>query len=205
MTDHTSDGTTPSGATPAGTVPDNPLIVADLAAWRDWLIENEADAGGVWLLLAKKGVTSPTSLGYQEALDEALCGGWIDGQRRRFDEATYVQRFTPRRPRSIWSQRNVDIIARLDSAGRLRDRGRAEVAAAQNDGRWDRAYLGQSQVEVPDDLRAALTKAPAASARFDALTRSERFQAMLPILTARSAETRARIIARLIDRLGERG
>ncbi|WP_166969239.1 YdeI/OmpD-associated family protein [Brevibacterium atlanticum] len=183
--------------------PTSPLVLTDHAAWREWLIENEEDSAGVWMLLAKKGVTSPTSLGYQEALDEALCGGWIDGQRRRFDEATYVQRFTPRRPRSIWSQRNVDIITRLDAAGRLRDRGRAEEAAAQDDGRWDRAYLGQSQVDVPDDLRVALTTAPAASARFDALTRSERFKAMLPILTARSTEARARIIARLIDRLGE--
>ncbi|MGO2035003.1 MAG: YdeI/OmpD-associated family protein [Brevibacterium sp.] len=183
------------------TTPETPLIVADLGAWRDWLKANDHSSDGVWVLLAKKGVATPTSLSYQDALEEALCSGWIDGQRRRFDDTSYVQRFTPRRPRSTWSQRNVDIIERLESAGRLRERGRAEVAAAQADGRWVRAYLGQSQVTVPEDLATALAEAPAASARFDALTRSERFQAMLPILTARSDEARARIISRLVDRL----
>ena len=183
------------------TTPETPLIVADLDAWHDWLMANDYSSDGVWVLLAKKGVTTPTSLSYQDALEEALCSGWIDGQRRRFDDTSYVQRFTPRRPRSTWSQRNVDIIERLESAGRLRERGRAEVAAAQADGRWDRAYLGQSQVTVPEDLATALAKAPAASARFDALTRAERFQAMLPILTARSDEARTRTIARLVDRL----
>lgn len=183
------------------TTPETPLIVADLGAWRDWLMSNDHSSDGVWVLLAKKGVTTPTSLNYQDALEEALCSGWIDGQRRRFDDTSYVQRFTPRRPRSTWSQRNVDIIDRLDTAGRLRERGRDEVTEAQADGRWDRAYLGQSQVTVPEDLAAALAEAPAASARFDALTRAQRFQAMLPILTARSDEARARIIARLVDRL----
>lgn len=183
------------------TTPETPLIVADLGAWREWLMANDHSSDGVWVLLAKKGVTTPTSLSYQDALEEALCSGWIDGQRRRFDDTSYVQRFTPRRPRSTWSQRNVDIIERLESAGRLRERGRAEVAAAQADGRWDRAYLGQSQVTVPEDLATTLAEAPAASARFDALTRAQRFQAMLPILTARSDEARARIITRLVDRL----
>ena len=183
------------------TTPETPLIVADLGSWRDWLMASDHSSDGVWVLLAKKGVTTPTSLSYQDALEEALCSGWIDGQRRRFDDTSYVQRFTPRRPRSTWSQRNVDIIDRFEAAGRLRERGRAEVTAAQDDGRWDRAYLGQSQVTVPEDLATALAEAPAASARFDALTRAQRFQAMLPILTARSDEARATIIARLVDRL----
>ncbi|MGO2862851.1 MAG: YdeI/OmpD-associated family protein [Brevibacterium sp.] len=183
------------------TTPETPLIVAELGSWCDWLMANDHSSDGVWVLLAKKGVTTPTSLSYQDALEEALCSGWIDGQRRRFDDTSYVQRFTPRRPRSTWSQRNVDIIERLESAGRLRERGRAEVTAAQADGRWDRAYLGQSQVTVPEDLATALAEAPAASAAFDALTRAQRFQAMLPILTARSDEARARIITRLVDRL----
>ncbi|MCD1286036.1 MULTISPECIES: YdeI/OmpD-associated family protein [unclassified Brevibacterium] len=183
------------------TTPETPLIVADLDAWHDWLMANDHSSDGVGVLLAKKGVTTPTSLNYQDALEEALCSGWIDGQRRRFDDTSYVQRFTPRRPRSTWSQRNVDIIERLESAGRLRERGRAEVAAAQADGRWDRAYLGQSQVTVPEDLATTLAEAPAASAAFDALTRAQRFQAMLPILTARSDEARARTITRLVDRL----
>lgn len=188
-----------------GNSPTAPLILADLDAWREWLIGNEHTSEGVWLLLAKKNVTTPTSLSYQDALEEALCGGWIDGQRRAFDATTFVQRFTPRRPRSIWSKRNVEIIGSLDVDGRLGDRGRAEVRLAQADGRWENAYPRQSEATVPADLREALAEAPAAQTAFDALNRADRFTAMLPILTARSQGTRARIIARLIDRLGEGG
>lgn len=187
------------------TTPTAPLVLADLAQWREWLIDNETSSDGVWLLMAKKGVTSPTALTYQDALEEALCGGWIDGQRRRFDDASFVQRFTPRRARSNWSQRNVEIIERLTAAGRLRDTGRAQVDAALEDGRWDNAYPRQSQATVPEDLDAALAKAPAAQSVFDALSRAERFTAMLPILNARNADTRARTIDRLIDRLGAGG
>lgn len=186
-----------------GNSPTAPLILADFDAWRQWLIGNEYTSEGVWLLMAKKNVTSPTSLSYQDALEEALCGGWIDGQRRSFDATTFVQRFTPRRPRSIWSKRNVEIIGSLDVDGRLRDRGRAEVRLAQEDGRWENAYPRQSEATIPDDLRDALAEAPAAQTAFDALNRADSFAAMLPILTARSQGTRARIIARLIDRLGE--
>ncbi|MCS4594257.1 YdeI/OmpD-associated family protein [Brevibacterium sediminis] len=153
--------------------------------------------------MAKKNVTSPTSLSYQDALEEALCGGWIDGQRRSFDATTFVQRFTPRRPRSNWSKRNVEIIGSLEVDGRLRDRGRAEVRLAQDDDRWGNAYPGQSEATVPHDLREALAEAPAAQSAFDTLNRPERFTAMLPILTARTETTRARIVARLVDRLGE--
>lgn len=186
-----------------GNSPTAPLILADFDAWRQWLIGNEYTSEGVWLLMAKKNVTSPTSLSYQDALEEALCGGWIDGQRRSFDATTFVQRFTPRRPRSIWSKRNVEIIGSLDVDGRLRDRGRAEVRLAQEDGRWENAYPRQSEATIPDDLRDALAEAQAAQTAFDALNRADSFAAMLPILTARSQGTRARIIARLIDRLGE--
>ena len=183
--------------------PASPLVLEDLDAWREWLIENEHSSDGEWVLMAKKNVTTPTSLSYQDALEEALCGGWIDGQRRSFDATTFVQRFTPRRPRSNWSERNVEIIGALEVDGRLRDRGRAEVRLAQEDGRWESAYPRQSEATVPDDLRDALTEAPAAQTAFDALTRAERFTAMLPILTARNEATRARVIARLVAHLGE--
>ena len=182
---------------------ESPLVLSDIDAWREWLIHKEDSSEGVWVLMAKKNVTTPTSLSYQDALEEALCGGWIDGQRRSFDATTFVQRFTPRRPRSTWSKRNVEIIGSLDVDGRLRDRGRAEVRLAQDDGRWENAYPRQSEATVPEDLRDALAKAPDAQTAFDALSRAERFTAMLPILTARTEETRARIIARLIGRLGE--
>src|SRR5699024_2357029 len=126
-------------------------IVADVTAWRAWLDTHEQQQEGVWLMLAKKGTIEPTTLTYAQALDEALCSGWIDGQKRSFDAATFLQRFTPRRPRSIWSARNVEHVARLQAEGRMRDRGLAEVAAAQADGRWERAYAGQATALVPDD------------------------------------------------------
>lgn len=195
--------TTDDGPPMTENSPTSPLVLADLDAWREWLIENEYSSQGVWVLMAKKNVTSPTSLSYQDALEEALCGGWIDGQRRSFDATTFVQRFTPRRPRSDWSKRNVEIIGSLEVDGRLRDRGRAEVRLAQDDGRWENAYPRQSEAIVPDGLRDALAEAPAAQSAFDTLNRVERFTAMLPILTARTEATRARIIARLVDRLGE--
>jgi uncharacterized protein YdeI (YjbR/CyaY-like superfamily) len=116
------------------------LILADASAWHDWLTEHHQVNDGIWLVLAKKNVTTPTSLSYDQALDEALCHGWIDGQRKSRDERTFLQRFTPRRRRSIWSKRNVGIIARLESEGRMVAAGREQVERAKADGRWDRAY-----------------------------------------------------------------
>src|SRR5689334_23109957 len=136
------------------------LIVRDAAAWRAWLGAHHADPRGVWLILAKKGTTDPTSLRYDEALDEALCHGWIDGQTRRRDESTYQQRFTPRRSRSAWSKRNVGIVARLIDEGRMQPAGQAEIDRAQSDGRFEAAYAGPATIEVPDDLAAALDANP---------------------------------------------
>src|SRR6476659_1887448 len=118
------------------------LIVPDTAAWRAWLEAHHADSPGVRLVLAKKGTTEPTSLSYDQALDEALCYGWIDGQVKRRDEGTYYQRFTPRRARSPWSKRNVGIAGRLDEEGRMHAAGQAEIERAQADGRWEAAYAG---------------------------------------------------------------
>lgn len=179
-----------------------PFIVADVAAWRAWLDANEHDHDGVWLALAKKGTTSPTTLTYAEALDEALCSGWIDGQKRAWDSALFLQRFTPRRKRSMWSARNVEHIARLDSEGRMRERGRTEVAAAQADGRWDDAYAGSATMVIPDDLRAALEAVPGASARFDALSAASRYSFYHRVITARTGDARARRIAAVVSGLG---
>jgi len=178
-----------------------PFVVVDRAAWRAWLHEHEDVSDGVWLVMAKKGVTDPTSLTYAEALEEALCSGWIDGQRRSRDETTFLQRFTPRRARSLWSKRNVEAVTRLDAEGRLRERGRAEVALAQGDGRWDRAYAGQATAEVPPELAEALARVPAAQAAFEALKGSERFSALHPVLTAPNDATRTRRIDALVARL----
>ena len=112
------------------------LVVADVDAWLTWLDQHHADSPGVWLRLAKKGTVTPTSLTYDQALDEALCVGWIDGQLRRADATTFAQRFTPRRPRSIWSQRNTGIVERLVAEGRMREDGLLQVDRAKADGRW---------------------------------------------------------------------
>ncbi|TQL64479.1 uncharacterized protein YdeI (YjbR/CyaY-like superfamily) [Rarobacter faecitabidus] len=179
-----------------------PLIVADVDQWRAWLMVNDEASGGIWLTLAKKGTTSPTRLTYQDALEEALCSGWIDGQRKSLDTGTFMQRFTPRRARSLWSKRNVEIVTRLAAEGRLRERGAGEVERAKADGRWDRAYAGPATAEVPSELAAALAQDPIAQAAFANLNRTERFSALHPILTASSTAASERRIANLIERLG---
>jgi uncharacterized protein YdeI (YjbR/CyaY-like superfamily) len=183
---------------------DEVLVVRDAAAWRAWLDEHEHedDGDGVWLVLAKKGTLTPTSLSYAQALDEALCSGWIDGQKRSRDAATFLQRFTPRRRTSIWSQRNVGLVAGLVAQGRMRPRGQAEVDRARADGRWDRAYAGAASAEVPDDLAAALAASPAASAMFAGLSSANRY-AVLHRVAAATPAARAGRIATLVGRLAE--
>ena len=137
------------------------LIVADAEALRAWLSANHATSPGVWLALTRKGGTV-TTLTWQQAVDEGLCFGWIDGQARKRDlEASWI-RFTPRRPRSPWSQRNIANVARLEAQGRMLPAGRAAVDAAKADGRWAAAYAPPSEAEVPDDLLAAIAAVPAA-------------------------------------------
>jgi uncharacterized protein YdeI (YjbR/CyaY-like superfamily) len=177
------------------------LTLADAAAWRAWLYTHHAESTGVWLRLAKKGTTAPTSLNYDEALDEALCHGWIDGQVRRLDEQTYRQRFTPRRARSAWSKRNVGIVERLESEGRMQPAGVAAVESAKADGRWEAAYSGQATMGVPTDLAAALNAEPAAQAMFDILTSHNRYAILLRISTAKRADTRTRRIERFVTML----
>jgi uncharacterized protein YdeI (YjbR/CyaY-like superfamily) len=177
------------------------LIVADVSAWREWLAENHGETLGVWLVLAKKGTSEPTSLSYDDALEEALCHGWIDGQVRRRDEHTFRQRFTPRRARSAWSKRNVAIVERLTAAGRMHAAGVAQVERAQADGRWESAYAGQASIEVPDDLARALAAAPSALATFETLTSQNRYAILYRIDTAKRADTRARRIEQYVAML----
>lgn len=178
-----------------------PAIFTDAAAWRTWLETHEESHDGGWVVLAKKGTTSPTSLSYQEALEVALCSGWIDGQKQSRDNATFQQRFTPRRARSMWSKRNVEIIARLEADGLLRPRGQTEVERAQVDGRWERAYAGSATMEEPEELVAALAADPDARAAFAALSRSARYSALHSIVTAVRPETRAKRVAALVGKL----
>ena len=177
------------------------LTVADAAAWCAWLEAQHEQSDGVWLRLAKKGTTDPTSLSYEQALDEALCHGWIDGQVRRLDESTFRQRFTPRRPRSPWSKRNVAHIERLQSEGRMRVAGLAAVERAKADGRWDLAYAGQATIEVPADLAAALAAEPAAQAMFEILTSQNRYAVLFRIEHAKRADTRVRRIQQFVSML----
>lgn len=177
------------------------LVVADVGRWRAWLDDNESESDGVRLVLAKKGTTTPTTLSYAEALDEALCSGWIDGRRQSRDATTFWQHFTPRRARSLWSTRNVDIVARLSEEGRMRPRGADEITTARADGRWDRAYAGPATIEVPPDLQAALDAAPAAARAFGALNKTQRYSVLHPVVTATTETVRAARIARHIARL----
>jgi uncharacterized protein YdeI (YjbR/CyaY-like superfamily) len=184
-------------------VADQPeLTVADAAAWRSWLAANHADPTGVWLVLAKKGTAASTSLTYDQALDEALCHGWIDGQSRRRDETTWRQRFTPRRARSPWSARNTDIVARLVEEGRMCPPGLAEVERAKADGRWDAAYAGSAATEVPADLAGALAANPRAKAMFDILTSTNRYAILHRLRAVKRAETRARRLDDFVAMLG---
>jgi uncharacterized protein YdeI (YjbR/CyaY-like superfamily) len=177
------------------------LTVADATAWRAWLGEHHEDSVGVWLVLAKKGTVDPTSLSYDQALDEALCHGWIDGQTRRLDESTYRQRFTPRRARSPWSKRNVEMVKRLVAEGKMEAAGTAAVERAKADGRWEAAYAGQATMEVPADLRAALAAEPRAQAMFEILTSQNRYAVLYRIQTAKRADTRDRRIAQFVAML----
>jgi len=179
------------------------LIVADAAAWRAWLAEHGREDGvaGLWLVLAKKNVTDPTSLTYDQALDEALCQGWIDGQVDKRDERTYRQRWTPRRAKSKWSERNVGLAGRLIAEGRMRPAGQAEIDRAKADGRWEAAYQGSGSSEVPADLAEALAGNPAAQATFGGLTRTNRYAVLYRIQDAKRPETRARRIATFVDQL----
>ena len=183
------------------TPPVDRLLVRDARAWRGWLDEHEYSSTGVRLVLARNGVEAPTSLIYAEALDEALCSGWIDGRRNAADEHTFLQHFTPRRPASIWSQRNVALVATLVEAGRMRPRGLAEIERAQADGRWERAYAGQAEAKVPDDLAQAFAASPTATGHFDALSRTRRYAVIHQVTTAPSEASRANRIRKFLQDL----
>ena len=179
------------------------LIVPDLAAWRIWLTGHAAESEGVWLVLAKKGTTLPTSLTYDEALDEALCHGWIDGRLAGGHEGTYRRRFSPRRAGSAWSKRNVRIVERLVAEDRMLPGGLAAMERAQVDGSWDAAYAGAATIETPDDLQAALVANSKASEMFSQLDANNRYAVLYRITTARRPDTRARRIKQIVEMLAQ--
>lgn len=186
--------------------PDYPILLfPDDAAWEAWLAEHHASAPGVWLRLAKKG-GALTSVDYKHALDVALCWGWIDGQVKKHDDDSYLQKFTPRGKKSLWSKVNVGKVERLAAAGRMRPPGQAAVDAAKADGRWGRAYDSSSTATVPDDLAKALAKSPKAEKFFATLDRTNRYAVIWRVQTAATPATRAKRIAELVAMLarGER-
>ncbi|OWV02774.1 hypothetical protein B5D80_24770 [Micromonospora wenchangensis] len=176
------------------------LVVPDADALRAWLSAHHDTSPGVWLALTRKGGTV-TTLTWQQAVDEGLCFGWIDGQARKRDQESSWIRFTPRRARSIWSQRNVAHVARLEEQGRMQPPGRAAVEAAKADGRWAAAYAPPSEVEVPADLLAAVAADPAAQAMFDVLTRTNLFALVHRLNAVKRAQTRERKIAEFVAML----
>ena len=177
------------------------LVVADAAAWRAWLNQHHTDPAGVWLVLAKKGGAKGTELTYSQALEEALCHGWIDGQAHRRDELTFTQRFTPRRQRSVWSKRNTALAERLVDQGRMQAAGVAEMDRAKADGRWKAAYAGPASIEVPPELTAALAASPSALAMFEKLNSQNRYAILYRITTAKRPETKAQRIEKFVEML----
>jgi uncharacterized protein YdeI (YjbR/CyaY-like superfamily) len=179
------------------------LEMHDRKAWESWLEAHHASVGGVWLKLAKKGSPEPT-VTYAEALEEAIRYGWIDGQRRGYDERSFLQRFTVRAPRSAWSQINRDRALKLIAEGRMTEAGLAQVGAALKDGRWERAYEPQSRATVPEDFRRELDRSPPAKQFFETLTGSRRYAFLYRLHNTRGAEARAKRIAMYLELLGER-
>jgi uncharacterized protein YdeI (YjbR/CyaY-like superfamily) len=177
------------------------LIVEDVAAWAAWLGGSHATTAGVWLVLARRAGSPPTRLTYQEALEEALCYGWIDGQVRRRDAGSYRQRFTPRRPRSAWSKRNVELAERLIAERRMKPSGKAVVEQARSDGRWQAAYAGSATIETPDDLAEALAAEPKAAAMFALLTSQNRYAILYRLATAKRSDTRSRRLTNFVEML----
>jgi len=180
---------------------ERPVLAFESAqAWREWLKANHDKALGVWVKIAKKasGIATVT---YQEALEDALCFGWIDGQKRVYDDAYFIQKFTPRTKRSVWSKRNQEIVARLISDGRMRGAGQEQIDLAKADGRWERAYDSPKNMQVPEDFLRELAKDKKAEAFFRTLNKTNTFAIAWRLATAKKPETRQRRMRTLIEML----
>lgn len=176
------------------------LAFADQAAWADWLAKNHAEGRGVWVKLFKKGAAA-APMSYAQALEEALIWGYIDSQKKTFDDTAWIQRFTPRGPRSLWSKINCDKVLALIAAGRMQPSGQAEVERAQKDGRWAQAYDPPSRATMHPELEAALAQNPKAAAFFATLNAANRYAVLFRVQTAKKPETRARRIEQLVEML----
>lgn len=181
--------------------PDLPVIpFASPALWEQWLEQNHAISKGIWLQMFKKD-SRIASVNYAQALDVALCYGWIDGQLKSIDALSYMQRFTPRRPKSIWSKRNIEHIDRLIKAGRMKPAGLKEAEAAKADGRWEVAYDGQGTMSAPSDFLEELAKNKKALAFYEALNKANKYAIAWRIQTAKRPETREKRIKEILEML----
>lgn len=176
------------------------LLFASQKDWRAWLDKNNSQPQGVWLKHAKKSA-GKMSVSYQEALEEALCYGWIDSQKQTYDSDYYLQKFTTRGPKSIWSKNNVAKAESLIKMGRMQPSGLAAVKAAKQDGRWDAAYDSPSTIVVPEDFQAALNKNPKAKQFFETLNKANVYAFCWRVQTAKKPETRMARIEKFIDML----
>ena len=170
--------------------------------WEAWLKEHHTDTKGIWLKLAKKAAGTP-SVSYAEALDSALCYGWIDGQKASFDDKYWLQKFTPRGARSIWSKVNCDKATALIADGRMQPAGLRQVELARSDGRWEAAYESQSKITIPDDFQRELDKNPRAKEFFSTLDSANRYAVLFRIQTAKKPETRSARIQKFIEMLSQ--
>src|SRR5215216_319981 len=176
------------------------LPFANKKKWADWLSQQYDKSAGVWLKIAKKdsGISSVT---YEEALDVALCYGWIDGQKKGFDDKYWLQKFTPRGPKSIWSKINTEKAERLIASGEMKPVGLKAIEAAKQDGRWNAAYASQKSITVPEDFQAALDKNKKAKDFFATLNSVNRYAILFRIQTAKKAETRLKRIQQFVEML----
>ncbi len=178
------------------------LCAQSVEAWQAWLRLNHARSSGAWLLLQKK-VSAKKSLTYAEALDVALCHGWIDGQKRSYNENSWLQRFTPRRRRSGWSKRNTEHAERLMRAGKMKKAGLAQIEAAKKDGRWKAAYDSQSTASIPKDFLKALKRNKKAEAFFNSLNKTNLYSIAYRLQTAKTPETREKRMRTILQMMAK--
>lgn len=190
--------TSPTPAPAPAPAPES-VLFKTAKSFETWLKKHHGDSDGLWLKIAKRG--AEPSVTYLEAVEIALCWGWIDGQKRGLDETHFLQRFTPRRARSVWSKVNVEKVAKLVAAGRMQAPGLAQVEAAKANGRWDQAYDSPRTAVEPEDLIAALEAEPSAKAFYATLNASNRYAVLWRVQTAAKPETRAKRIAQLVAML----
>ena len=168
----------------------------------DWLEKNHMNSSGIWLRIFKKN-SGILSINYDQALDEALCFGWIDGQVKSYDDKSYIQKFTPRRARSMWSKRNIEHVKRLENEGRMKPSGIKEAEAAKSDGRWDRSYDSPSNMTIPEDFLNELSKDPLSEGFFNNLNKTNKYAIAWRLQTAKKTETRTKRMKAILEMLAK--